>query len=74
LILKAKKVKEMGKKDNQSRSLSQSLWQKLQPGQWLTLEDLPSQFAENQALILCQVTPHHWITWVPNHGEYCLIL
>ncbi len=50
------------------------LWPILQPGQWLNLEDLPSPIAHNQALILCQVSSHQWLTWVPNYGEYCLIL
>lgn len=46
----------------------------LQVGQWLKLEDIPSHLAEKEALILCEVSPRKWITWIPNHGEYCLIL
>lgn len=58
----------------QSMSLNQYLFNYLKPGEWLILEDLPSSFAENQALILCQVSSHQWLTWVPNHGEYCLTI
>ena len=64
----------MENKTSQSISSDSFLWKKLQPGEWLTLEELPNQFAENQALILCQIAPHRWLTWVPNYGEYCLRL
>ncbi len=63
----------MKNKPTDSISLDRYL-SSLQPGQWLTLEDLPSEFAENQALILCRLSAHRWLTWVPNHGEYCLVL
>jgi len=63
----------MKNKPTDSVSFDQYL-SSLQPGQWLTLEDLPSNLAENQALILCRLSTHHWLTWVPNHGEYCLVL
>lgn len=52
---------------------SQSLFfQGLQPGQWLVLEDLPSTFAHNEALLLCRVSRNEWMTWIPEHGEYLL--
>jgi hypothetical protein len=46
----------------------------LQPGQWLKLEDLPSPFAQDEALLLCRVSRKKWVTWVPEHGEYLLAL
>lgn len=61
--------------DHSINEISQStLWQFLQPGEWLNLEELPSPFAHNQALLLCEVSSHKWITWIPNYGEFCLIL
>jgi hypothetical protein len=51
-----------------------SFQKRLKPGLWLKLEALPSPLADNQALILCQVSPNKLVTWVPNYGEYCLIL
>ncbi|MCW6038619.1 hypothetical protein K4A83_20425 [Spirulina subsalsa FACHB-351] len=53
--------------------LIQSFWQRLKPGTWIMLEDLPSSFAGNQALLLCQISEQEWLTWVPNHGEYYLV-
>ncbi len=50
------------------------LWNTLEPGQWLNLEDVPSPFAHNECLLLCQVSKGEWVTWVPNHGEYILSL
>jgi hypothetical protein len=56
-------------------SFSQFLFfPELQPGQWLVLEKLPSIFAYNEALLLCQVSKHEWMTWVPEYGEYLLTL
>jgi hypothetical protein len=60
--------------DNLDEFSPKNLLQILQPGQWLNLEDLPSPVAHNQALIICQVSSHHWLTWIPDYGEYCLIL
>jgi hypothetical protein len=60
--------------DNLDEFSLKNLRQMLQPGQWLNLEDLPSPLAHNQALIICQVSTHQWLTWIPNYGEYCLIL
>lgn len=45
-----------------------------QPGQWLHLENAPASWSEHEALLLCQISPQEWITWIPNYGEYYLIL
>lgn len=61
--------------DHSINELSLStLWEFLQPGEWLNLEELPSPFAGSQALLLCEVSSNKWVTWIPNYGEYCLIL
>jgi hypothetical protein len=42
----------------------------LQSGSWVTLTELPSPWAEDEALLLCEVSPGQWMSWVPNYGEY----
>lgn len=46
----------------------------LQPGQWLILEKVPSPFAHAEALLICQLSPREWLTWIPEYGEYLLSL
>ncbi|WP_013320558.1 hypothetical protein [Gloeothece verrucosa] len=45
-----------------------------QPGMWIPLEELPSPFAHDEALLICQLSKHQWISWIPEHGEYILEL
>lgn len=59
---------------DQAEAMPELIFQGLQAGQWLNLEDLPSSFAHNQALLLCQLSPYQWLTWIPEHGEYLLNL
>ncbi|MEQ8972069.1 MAG: hypothetical protein RIE73_16945 [Coleofasciculus sp. C1-SOL-03] len=51
-----------------------AIFRYLQPGMWLRLEELPNPFAHYEALILSQVSDHEWLTWIPEHGEYLLVL
>ncbi|MDJ1177179.1 hypothetical protein [Roseofilum capinflatum] len=46
----------------------------LQSGSWITLEELPSHWAAHEALLLCEVSPGKWMSWVPNYGEYLIHL
>lgn len=36
---------------------------------WVKLTQLPSEFAAEDAKLLCQASPDTWIAWVPDHGE-----
>jgi len=51
-----------------------AIFRYLQPGMWLRLEELPNQYAHCEALILSQLSDHEWLTWIPEHGEYLLVL
>lgn len=46
----------------------------LESGDWVSLFDLPSQYAHHEALLLCQVDGDRWVTWIPDCGaiELCL--
>ncbi|NJL49558.1 MAG: hypothetical protein HC929_21655 [Leptolyngbyaceae cyanobacterium SM2_5_2] len=39
---------------------------------WVTLLQLPSQYAAREAKLLCQASPNTWVAWVPDHGEIVL--
>ena len=39
---------------------------------WVSLTDLPSQYAAAEAKLLCQESPDSWVVWVPDHGEVLL--
>ncbi len=36
---------------------------------WVKLIELPSEYSDDEALLLCQESPDTWVAWVPNHGE-----
>ncbi len=59
---------------NQEQFSQATLWNALEPGKWLKLETLPSPFAHDEALLLCEISSRQWITWVPDYGEYILAL
>ncbi|WP_204106595.1 MULTISPECIES: hypothetical protein [Spirulina sp. CCY15215] len=54
--------------------ISQDDFQVLEGGDWVSLFDLPSQYAHYEALLLCKVESDRWITWIPDHGEIELCL
>lgn len=58
----------------QTKSLSITETQPLESGQWVQLKEIPSTFAQDEALLLCEISDNQWLTWVPNHGEYLLEL
>lgn len=37
---------------------------------WVTLLEKPSDFASDEAKLICQESPDIWVTWVPNHGQF----
>jgi hypothetical protein len=39
---------------------------------WVKLINPPSQFSDNEALLLCQESPDTWVAWVPDYGEIVL--
>lgn len=39
---------------------------------WVKLLQLPSEYAFDEAKLLCQESPDAWVAWVPNHGEVVL--
>lgn len=46
----------------------------LESGNWVSLFVLPSEYAHDQALLLCELDEERWVTWIPNHGEAELCL
>ncbi|MGB3509107.1 MAG: hypothetical protein WBA93_07675 [Microcoleaceae cyanobacterium] len=46
----------------------------LKSGNWVSLFVVPSEYAHNEALLLCEVDEENWITWIPDHGEAELCL
>lgn len=39
---------------------------------WVKLLQPPSEFAAEEALLMCQESLNRWIAWVPEHGEVIL--
>lgn len=39
---------------------------------WVKLLELPSEYALDEAKLLCQKSDNAWVAWVPNHGEVVL--
>jgi hypothetical protein len=39
---------------------------------WVKLLHLPSEYAFDEAKLLCQESPDTWVAWVPDHGEVVL--
>jgi hypothetical protein len=39
---------------------------------WVKLLQLPSEYAFDQAKLLCPVSDDTWIAWVPDHGSVTL--
>lgn len=58
----------------QTKSLPVTETRGLESGQWVQLEKLPNPFAQDMALLLCEISEDRWLTWVPDHGEYLLEL
>jgi hypothetical protein len=39
---------------------------------WVQLRNAPSDYAYDQALLICELDGDQWMAWVPDHGELCL--
>jgi hypothetical protein len=39
---------------------------------WVKLLQLPSDYAFEEAKLLCQESPETWVAWVPDYGEVVL--
>lgn len=46
----------------------------LEPGDWVSLSVLPSEYADDMALLLCEADTDQWVTWIPGLGEIQLCL
>ncbi|MEL6223751.1 MAG: hypothetical protein AAFQ57_14020 [Cyanobacteria bacterium J06626_14] len=36
---------------------------------WVKLLDRPSDYAHDEAMLLCQEAGNQWVMWIPEHGE-----
>lgn len=39
---------------------------------WVQLRNAPSDYAYDQAVLVCELNADEWIAWVPGHGELVL--
>ncbi|MBD2163634.1 hypothetical protein H6G04_04365 [Calothrix membranacea FACHB-236] len=39
---------------------------------WVKLLQLPNPYSFDEALLLCPVSKHEWLAWIPDHGEVVL--
>ncbi|BAZ38600.1 hypothetical protein NIES4101_45390 [Calothrix sp. NIES-4101] len=43
-----------------------------QVGNWVKIQEIPSPYSFDEAMLLCQISNHEWITWIPDYGEAIL--
>lgn len=41
-------------------------------GMWVALRNPPSDYSHDEALLLCEMFPGEWVSWVPGYGEITL--
>ena len=41
-------------------------------GLWVQMRNRPSDYAFDQALLLCETFPGEWVAWIPSFGEITL--
>ncbi len=39
---------------------------------WVKLLEIPNPYSFDEALLLCQISNHEWLAWIPDHGETVL--
>ena len=39
---------------------------------WVKLNQAPSPYSDEEALLLCEESPGTWVSWVPAYGELLL--
>jgi hypothetical protein len=47
---------------------------KFQAGKWVKILEIPSVYSFDQGLLLCQISNHEWLAWIPDHGEAVLYI
>jgi hypothetical protein len=71
--LQTRPVKTPKAKSGSSSLLQQTcqlpVQQPRRSGDWLKLAKLPSVYSFDEALLLCETEPGHWLAWVPDFGE-----
>ena len=45
---------------------------KCQSSRWVKLQEQPSPYSHDEALLLCQHSDTEWIAWVPDYGEIAI--
>ncbi|GAB1540712.1 hypothetical protein NUACC21_33810 [Scytonema sp. NUACC21] len=58
--------------DFASKLYPQQLPQAFEANTWVKLLELPNPYSFDEALLLCQVSQHEWLAWIPDHGEATL--
>ena len=43
-----------------------------QANTWVKLLEIPNPYSYDEALLLCQISNHEWLAWIPDHGEAIL--
>ncbi len=43
-----------------------------QASTWVQLQELPSPYSHDEALLLCQHSETEWVVWIPEYGEMIL--
>jgi hypothetical protein len=46
--------------------------QEWQASTWVKLQEPPSPYSHDEALLLCQHSDTEWIVWIPEYGEMLL--
>lgn len=39
---------------------------------WVKLNQLPHDYSQEEALLLCEKSAGVWVSWIPNYGEIIL--
>lgn len=43
-----------------------------QPSTWVQLQEPPSTYSHDEALLLCPHSETEWVVWIPEYGETIL--
>jgi hypothetical protein len=58
------------------KGFSRPEWNVAKPEQpsltWVKLQEPPSLYSHDEALLLCQSSESEWLAWVPDYGEVVL--
>jgi hypothetical protein len=41
-------------------------------GTWVKLQEKPSEYSYDQAVLLCPESSEHWLAWIPDYGQALL--